>query len=150
MIYDNLANTGLYAGTNPDVAAGLEFIRQATPDIELGTFWLTDRVKVMVTEYNTKAVNELGYESHRKFIDIQYPIRGRELIKVKPVQQLSLTREYDAEKDIMFYENPSQASTDIVIGEGYFTVLFPDDGHEPQHFAEKPELIKKITLKVLI
>lgn len=150
MIYDKLSNIGLYLGLGENLDKGLQFIKDVKSDIEFGSFWLNDNVKVMVTEYMTKAVNELGYESHRQFIDIQFPICGRELIRVKPIEQLTLTKPYDTEKDVMFYNNPTEACTEIAIGEGYFTVLFPDDGHEPQHFVGAPETIKKITLKIRI
>lgn len=150
MIYDNLKNIHLYKGVSEDIHRGLEFLKSITPDIEFGTFWLTPKIKVMVTEYNTKIDNELGYESHKQFIDIQYPIIGEELILCQPIEKLEQTTEYDVDRDIMFYRNNSSQHTDVVIGNGYFTVLYPDDGHEPQHCMEEPKMIKKVTLKISI
>lgn len=150
MIYDNLKNISLYKNVSEDIYQGLKFLQSLTPDIEFGTFWLTPRIKVMVTEYMTKMENELGYESHKKFIDIQYPIIGEELILCQSIDKLEQTSEYDQEHDIMFYHNNCRHHTDVVIGGGYFVVLHPDDGHEPQHCVDIPKMIKKVTLKICI
>ena len=40
--------------------------------------------------------------------------------------------------------------TYVDIGNGIFAIMFPEDGHGPQHYVEKPELIKKLTMKISI
>lgn len=150
MIFDHIKNISNYDGINPDIIKGLTYISNIGSDVKLGTFWLTDRIKVMITEYKTKAINELGFESHRQFIDIQFPVSGLERIRVKSVEQLKQTVPYDEQKDAAFYSSIVDASTDLIIGNGYFAVFFPGDGHEPQHFVHAPELIKKVTLKIRI
>ena len=36
------------------------------------------------------------------------------------------------------------------IGNGVFAIMFPEDGHGPQHKVGKKAVIKKITIKVSI
>jgi len=38
----------------------------------------------------------------------------------------------------------------VEIGNGVFVIMFTNDGHSPQHFLDKAELIKKITIKIKI
>lgn len=66
MIYDHLTNILTYKALSPDVFAGLEFLQQLSPDIAPGTYQLTPRVKAIVSEYETKVKNEVGFEAHRK------------------------------------------------------------------------------------
>lgn len=66
MIFDHLSNILLYKTLSPDISAGLEFLHQLSLDIAPGTYQLTPRVKAIVSEYETKVKNEVGFEAHRK------------------------------------------------------------------------------------
>jgi YhcH/YjgK/YiaL family protein len=150
MIVDQLKNIELYKGISSDIYAGLQFLRNVTPDIDLGVYPVNENVKAIVSEYETIACFERGYEAHKHVIDIQYPICGIERVKWSPVENMEINIPYDEDKDRIFYKNPSQQGTHVDIGNSVFAVMFPEDGHSPQHYVEKPELIKKITVKVSI
>jgi biofilm protein TabA len=150
MIVDTLKNIDIYKGISPDIYAGLQFLASAKPGIELGTVVINERVKAIVSEYMTIENFERGYEAHKHVIDIQYPILGLERVKWSPVEGMKINIPYDPEKDRTFFKNPSSQGTHVDIGNGVFAIMFPEDGHGPQHFVEKPELIKKITIKVSI
>ena len=149
MVYDNIDNIETYRGLSEDIYEGLEFLQQAQPDIENGVHVINPRVKAIVSEYETKAVNENGYEAHRKFIDIQYLLKGMEKNCCLPVEKMKETKAYSEEKDIAFYEayNPAQ---ELVLGDGYFAVYWPQDGHMPCLSADGAETVKKIVVKVKI
>ena len=149
MIVDHLDNIEIYKSM-PDIYIGLQFIAQATSDLSLGTFELNERVKALVTEYETVAVFERGYEAHKHVIDIQYPIVGLERVKWSPIQDMRVNIPYEKTRDRTFFLDPSQQGTHVDVGNGIFAVMFPNDGHSPQHFVDAPELIKKITVKVSI
>ncbi len=147
MIYDSIKNAKIYYGVHPNIEAGLKYLEQLTSDIEVGEYKINDDVKAIVSEYETVAVFERGFEAHKNVIDIQFPIIGRERIKWSFAEGMDINIPYDESKDRTFYKN-SNYSTHVDIGEGFFAIMFPDDAHGPQHFVEKPELIKKVTLKV--
>lgn len=149
MIADRLENLDIYKDISPDIYAGLMFLKNAKPDIRIGEYKITEKAKAIVSEYETIAEFERGYESHKHVIDIQYPIIGRERVKWSPISNMDVNIPYDEKRDRTFYKNPTQQSF-IDIGNGVFGIMFPEDGHSPQHFVEKPELIKKITVKVSI
>ena len=150
MIVDNVENIQVYAGLSKSIFAGLKFISNAAPDIALGTYDVVDGVKALVTEYETIEVFERGYEAHKHVIDIQYPIIGFERVKWSPISCMDVKTPYDPSRDRTFYHHPSPQSTHVDLGNGIFAIMFPEDGHSPQHYVAKPELIKKITIKVSI
>jgi len=147
MIYDSIKNAKIYYGIHQDIEAGLKYLEQLNPDIELGEYKVNNNVKAIVSEYKTVEKFERGYEAHKNVIDIQYPVIGKERIKWSHVEGMEINIPYEESKDRTFYKYPS-STTHIDIGDGFFAIMFPDDAHEPQHYIEKPELIKKVTLKV--
>lgn len=149
MIYDKIENIELYKGLSEDIYQGLSFLKQTSADITPGVYQITSRVKAIVSEYDTKFVNESGYEAHRANIDIQYPLAGVEKVRIKPIQNLSISKEYDEQNDYLLF-NGETLGVEYVIGNGYFLILFPDDGHMPQLCVDEPMSIKKLTLKVTI
>jgi len=150
MILDQLKNIDIYKGISPDIYAGLQFLQQAMPDIEPGTYIINGNTKAIVSEYETIADFSRGYEAHKHVIDIQYPVRGLERVKWSPINGMNVNIPYDEAKDRTFYKDPSPHGTHVDIGEGIFAIMFPDDGHGPQHYIDKPETIKKITVKIAI
>lgn len=150
MIVDTLENIHLYKTLNSDIYEGLKYLASADPEIALGTYKINDRVKAIVSEYETISIFERGYEAHRHVIDIQYPIWGLERVKWSPIKEMAVNIPYEEENDRTFYKNPSSQGIHIDIGNGIFAIMFPQDGHGPQHYVSQPELIKKITIKVAI
>jgi biofilm protein TabA len=150
MILDQISNIELYKNFSKTIYAGLQFIAGSKPDIALGIYEICGGVKAIVTEYETLETFERGYEAHRHVIDIQYPIIGLERVKWSPIEGMDINIPYDTEKDRTFYKNPSHQGTIVDVGQGIFAIMFPLDGHGPQHFIDKPEMIKKITVKVTI
>ncbi len=150
MILDKLENIEIYKGLSSDIYEGLKFIKAADKNIEIGVYPINERVKAIVSEYETIENFDRGYEAHRHVIDIQYPIIGLERIKWSPVDEMKVNIPYEIEYDRTFYIEPHKQGTHVDIGNGFFAIMFPNDGHGPQHYVDKPELIKKITIKVAI
>ena len=150
MVVDQLKNIKIYRGLSDDIYAGLQFLAGASRDIELGTYVINEMVKAIVSEYETIENFERGYEAHKHVIDIQYPIIGLERVKWSPIEGMNVNIPYDESKDRTFYKDPSAQGTHVDIGDGIFAIMFPEDGHGPQHFVIEPQLIKKITIKVSI
>ena len=148
MIYDKIDNWKTYAGISDDIRVGLEFLSQIKPDIEKGVHELTPRVKAIVSEYTTKEINENGYEAHRDYIDIQYLISGSEKICCLPLEYLKETKPYRAEIDAAFYGEPGLKPQEMVIGNGYFAIFYPQDGHMPCLCADALIQVKKVVIKV--
>lgn len=150
MIVDTLENIELYKSLSPDIYAGLKFLVNAKSNIELGIYSINKNVKAIVSAYETVEEFTRGYEAHKYVIDIQYPIVGLERVKWSPIKGMEINIPYDLKHDRTFYKNPSVQGTHVDIGNGIFAIMFPGDGHGPQHRVNDTEMIKKITIKVSI
>lgn len=150
MIYDKIDNLEIYAGISENIRLGLEWLRDVNPDIEKGVYEISPRVKAIVSEYTTKEVNENGYEANREYIDIQYLLKGSEKIFCLPLEYLKETKAYKAEIDAAFYEEAGIKPQEMVIGNGYFAVYYPQDGHMPCLIAENPVEVKKVVIKIKV
>lgn len=148
MIFDNITNLHTYQCLSPDIYSSLQFLQQASPDLAPGTYQISPRVKAIVSEYETKVKNEVGYEAHRKNIDIQYLLKGEERVACLPVEKLKETKPYSEEKDAAFF-TASVQPMEMTLGDGYFAIFFPQDGHMPQLCVnDEPMIVKKVVIKV--
>lgn len=95
-----------------------------------------------MSEYETQHVNECGYEAYKRFIDIQYVLDGTEKVCCLPLDRLIEAKPYSERDETAFYASDSQPF-EMVIGNGYFTILFPHDGHMPCLCVNKQIQLKK-------
>jgi YhcH/YjgK/YiaL family protein len=147
MVYDKIDNIETYKGLSEDIYEGLKFLKNVTPELANGVHEINPRVKAIVSEYETKAVNENGYEAHKKFIDIQYLLKGTEKNCCLPIERLKETKPYKEEIDAAFYK--TEISTqELMLGDGYFAIYFPQDGHMPCLNEAGVKKVKKIVVKV--
>ncbi len=151
MIYDHLSNLDRYKGLSEDIYQGLAFLKQATSNLQNGTHQITPRVKAIVSEYETVSVNECGYEAHKRFIDIQCLLKGEEKVGYSPIEMLKETKPYSKEIDAAFYSaDINHKALYLSLLPDYFAIFFPQDGHMPQLCADKPQVVKKVVVKVEI
>ncbi len=150
MIYDKIDNIETYAGISPDILLGLKWLKDVNPDIVSGAYEINPRVKAIVSEYTTKEINGNGYEAHREFIDIQYLICGEEVVNSLPLEYLNELKAYNKESDAAFYVETGIKPQELLLGNRYFAILFPQDGHMPQLCVNTPGFVKKVVVKVKI
>lgn len=148
MVYDKIDNIETYKGLSEDIYEGLKFLKNATPDLTCGVHVINPRVKAIVSEYETKPLNENGYEAHKKFIDIQYLLKGSEKNCCLPVEKLKETKPYKEEIDAAFYTT-SIPTQELALGDGYFAIYWPQDGHMPGLDEVSTVIVKKIVVKIL-
>jgi YhcH/YjgK/YiaL family protein len=124
-------------------------ISESGEGLDLGKIEITDSIFAIVSEYKTSPVEAGKYEAHKKYIDIQVLISGREKVLVAPLAELKVTDPYIEENDCELYKYDSSISSEEVILDGSnFTILFPEDAHMPGRNFEGEEEVKKIVIKV--
>ena len=97
-------------------------------------------------EYETRNAEEVPFESHRKFWDLQIVMEGEELVGYSPLDALSETSQYDPVCDITFYSGKGQM---FRLEKGMMMLLSPFDGHQPGvSSGETPSRIRKIVVKL--
>jgi len=149
MIYDTLDNFSCYEHLFPGLSEGFRFLQQASADIALGRHQLAGDNYANVDLYTTREVNPVGYEAHRKYVDIQFLLSGEEEVLVRNIGDLTCTMPYDANRDVAFFQHVEPTAT-VRLGKGYFVILFPQDAHEPQHCVNQPLPVKKIVVKIAV
>lgn len=152
MVYDTFDNIELYKGLSDDIYEGLKFLKQATPDLPCGIHEINPRVKAIVSEYETKKVNDNSFEAHRKNIDIQALLQGTERIAFLPVTHLTETKAYDPTTDAAFYSANDilHLPSYLLLQSAAFAIFYPQDGHMPQLCINEPMIVKKVVIKVKI
>ena len=146
MIYDNNKNKEKYYSLHDGFKLGFDFIQKAiTEKFPVGKYEIDGkRVWASVQEYLSK--DEAKAEAHRKYIDIQYIVSGKEQMKCACIDTCKTKIEYNDEKDVEFFEPAS--SVTMVCKEGDFAIFFPNDVHTPSLKINENEQVKKIVVKV--
>jgi biofilm protein TabA len=104
---------------------------------------------VNVSEYKTKEAIDAKFEAHRKYIDIQYVIKGTEMIGVAPLASKdSITQPYDEKKDVEFLKFSNE--TFYQATPGNFFIFFPEDGHMPSVKTDSISSVMKLVVKIKI
>ncbi|MDR1723872.1 MAG: YhcH/YjgK/YiaL family protein [Tannerella sp.] len=132
---------------NPELwKKAFEYLKNDLTVVEIGSYDLGGGMKANVQEYDTKAPENAIWEAHRKFIDLQYIIDGKEKMGYKPLSQSTSTVDYNPENDAWFfdvkdgrYETATPAN---------FFLFFPEDVHQPGLQVENPEHVKKVVIKI--
>lgn len=150
MIYDHISKIERYKNLNKTIYEALQFLAKADESLAAGKHVLSDDSFVNVMDYSTLKVNPVGYETHKKYIDIQYAITGEESVAVRQLPTLNITTPYNEERDVAFCADDHKPYTEVKIGKGYFLILNSNDAHMPQLCVDEPMTIKKAIVKVSV
>ncbi|CAG5600748.1 beta-galactosidase subunit beta [Streptococcus pneumoniae] len=87
------------------------------------------------------------FETHQKYLDIHLVLENEEAMAVTSPENVSVTQEYDEEKDIELYTGKVEQLVHLRAGECLIT--FPEDLHQPK-VRINDEPVKKVVFKVAI
>jgi len=154
MILDALENLERYRGLDPHLDRGLEALRRVTQSspLEHGRHELAGlELYASVSSYLSQAPEAKPFEAHRRYLDVQVVLEGRETLYWAPLGSLRLEKEYSPGEDIAYYSlgagGPGQG---LALEPGLFVVLFPQDGHKPgcHPAGGRPQAVRKLVLKI--
>lgn len=125
------------------------FLRRSDlADLPAGTTPIDgDEIFANIQHYTTTPAEELQFESHDSYFDIQFIVEGEELFGYAARDGLEVSVPYDAQKDLTFYHDPETPGY-ILLKKGDFAVVPPEDAHKPRCALDKPCAVKKIVIKV--
>lgn len=112
--------------------------------------YITEDMFVLKQAYFTKNRDECFFESHRKYIDIQYMVKGAEIMDVTSINNLQIVNNYDDKTDFIKYENKSENISNLLIKEKELAIFYPTDAHQPCIKTDEKKLIYKAVVKVPI
>ena len=108
-----------------------------------------EQVVAYIQHYTTVDPSEVRFETHDKYFDIQYIISGRECFGYVKREELEISEPYSEENDITFYQEPAYGSF-LVLKDGDFATVSPEDAHKPRGMAGVACDVKKVVVKIKI
>ncbi len=152
MIKNSLKYTKNYYSLSDKIKLALEYLEQNDlKERENGRYdILGDDVYINVQDYTSKPETQGKWEAHRKYIDIQFMIKGSEKIGVGEIDNYHTLEAYDESKDLEFLEITNDTYQFINMNENDFIILYPQDVHMPQIAVSTPSYVKKAVVKISI
>ena len=150
MIFDNLSNCAQYYEIGA-LKKGFEFLLNTDlKSLKDGKYEIEgDKIFANIQTLKTKPKCDKKWEVHRKYIDIQYVIKGQESIGFGHIKDFkNVITAYDSIRDVEFLEGENYNFLNVE--EGNFTVFFPNDVHAPMLAVNGEEMIKKVIVKIAL
>ena len=151
MIFDTLMNSRRYDVLSSRMAKAFEVLRNFRGNEAVGRHEIAgDEIYAMVQKYTTEPMENMVFEVHRRYIDVQYVHAGRETVLYAPLSAMRKAMlAYDEAKDAALFELVPD-TTHLRLSDGCFAILFPEDAHAPCMVWGKTEVIVKVVIKVAV
>lgn len=153
MIVDKIQNYAKYARLPAPLYRAIEYIGSTDfSHVESGQYELDGKRMIsIVNRYQTKTPDQAVWESHRKYIDVQFVAGGHERFGYVPLTNAPpVSVPYDDARDVMFYEHGIDT---FDAPAGTFMIFYPDDVHAPGLAAGVPPTpaeVVKVVVKVAV
>ncbi len=133
-----------YAPIMPGLAEAVAAVNALT-DFEPKTYPLSNGNRFFVAVGPTKEVGLA--EAHRDYLDIQYIVKGKEVMGWADLKDCVLEGEFNEAKDVGKYSGNFEYMT---INEGVCYVAFPEDAHMPGRHLDVPNDFVKVVVKLKV
>jgi YhcH/YjgK/YiaL family protein len=163
MICDTINNRKDYSGYGELMTKGLRWLADTQLDsLPEGRHVIDgEKLYAIVQQYVPIPPSDGIWESHRRYLDIQYLVSGAEVIGYCPIDRLTIAENYDEQKDVILYDRGIEAGSALKMEKGMFAVFFPQDAHIPKlscqalsdpdsESASIQQPVRKIVLKVAV
>lgn len=150
MIFDNLNHLGKYSQVMPEIEKVLDFIQKNDLSKMANGKYEIDGTNVFasINEYKSKPEQEVKWEAHIRYADIQIITRGSEKIGFAYQPEMDIIDPYNGDKDVMFL---SGNGSFLNLKPGTFAIFWPRDAHKPGVMNTAiQEDIKKIVFKIKV
>ena len=144
MITDNLKNIYKY---NEIPNNAKNFIKNLTSEMPCGRYEIDECIYANIDTYEPKSRENCLFESHKKYIDIQILLSGKESLEYTHIDNLKIKIPYDTVRDVMFYDDSTKFVNNVVLGNENFVLLYPYEAHKPQIKITEGN-VKKVVIKI--
>ncbi|MGB7158661.1 MAG: YhcH/YjgK/YiaL family protein [Tepidisphaeraceae bacterium] len=149
MVFDRLAHASLYEGMARHIRHAFEFLRRSDLDtLAVGKYAIVgEDAYALVQSYQTKPAEQAKWETHRRYIDVQFVASGVERMGYGHLADFQPINGYNEAGDYQLYTG---SGSDIVMTPGTFAIFSPHDVHRPTGAVEQPILVRKVVIKVRV
>ncbi len=134
-----------YAAVLPGLEEAIEAVNALTEYEDKKSYPLSNGNRFFIAAQSTKAPDVA--EAHRNYLDIQYIVRGKEVMGWADLKDCELVGEFNEAKDVGKYTGPFEYMT---INEGVCYVAFPEDVHMPGRHLDVPNDFVKVVVKLKV
>lgn len=136
-----------YASVIPGLEEAMEAVN-GLQSFEPATVPLSGGNKILVQQITTKPWEGAQLEAHREYLDIQYIVKGKEVVGWAPLDTLTPAGEFNTAKDKGMYAGKNYP---MEIDEGYCYVVYPEDAHAPGVYLEgEAAQVTKLVIKLKV
>lgn len=146
MIIDCIDNILAYTSKIKYLQNGLEALKKLE-QLEVGRYDFEGGY-FMVQQGATKPMEEGAFEAHRKFIDLQMVLDGKEEVAWSNRLKLEEVTAYNEERDIAFYSG--EAENHMVVQAGMCYLAYPEDAHKAVRHTKEPYVYTKVVMKLAV
>ena len=148
MIFDSLTHSRRYLPLHPGFEAGFNFLKDhSTGQLKDGKNEIDgERLFALGMATEGKGQENAVFETHRKYIDIQFTVSGCDTIGWN--EQASCSPDpngYNTDKDVEFYTD--RPTLWIPVSSGRFAIFYPEDAHAP---LGTDTFVHKIVIKIAV
>ena len=97
--------------------------------------------------YNNLCFADKRPEIHKKYADVQFVAKGREMLGYAPDIGDLTVADGKEEGDIYFYDDVGDESF-LIATKGCYNIFFPNDIHRPGCMVDHPGKVRKVVVKV--
>ncbi|MGE4583692.1 MAG: YhcH/YjgK/YiaL family protein [Sphaerochaeta sp.] len=150
MIIDHVAQLERYIPVLPPLETVVTVLREGKlATLPYGSYHTENpRVRYNLFAYDTEKTQSETYEIHKKEVDVQILLSGRERMDIADANHLILTAEYDPAKDASFAKG--RALVSYHADTSTFALFFPGEPHAPNLVDEVPTHVVKVVFKILM
>ena len=110
---------------------------------------LNENCFLLEQAYISKDKADCFFESHKKYIDIQYIFEGIEIMEVTTLDNLNVKTEYKEDLDYAKYAQTKNSSS-LIIKQNELAIFYPNDAHMPCIKVDENKKVIKAVFIILI
>lgn len=149
MIYDKIEHIKEYKGLSKHLDTAIDFLMSTDlKSLPMGkTFIDGEKVFINIMEATSKGEEGIAFEIHKKYMDIQIDIEGKEIIQIGE----RTTKEIQPYQDsIDFGTVECKKIAECVMGKDKFIICMKEEPHKPGVQADRNIYLKKCVVKVAV
>ena len=145
MIVDHIDNWRLYETAHSLFPLAFECLSKTDwSSVDDGRFSISgEDVYAIVDRRRGKGTDDAKLEVHREYIDIQFLVKGIDVMGYCPLLDCQAPEAFEADRDVGFFRD--RPATWLEVGESCFAIFYPTDAHAPMGTDGK---FHKVVVKV--
>lgn len=116
-------------------------------DTKVGQYQVDEGFYYRIHCYQTRPENDCEFESHKRYVDIQYIVKGEEAVDICDISRLKIKRKYDIERDVTIWNEPQQFSR-VTLSENNYLILYPEYAHRGGVLSNQESQVVKVVAKI--